>query len=642
MDSSLTSTTTDSFNRLWLLFLIPIVLAAVAILVLVWWVLRRRRRQRARRSALRNVTLLVHDEEKAREREEKRLSRRDSVRSVLGRRNTLEDKRQRRYDKRISRAIDEERRAAQEEESHAALLSQEEGSVSQQQPSAASPAPADKSRTITFAETTTAAAAIAAPISRKASVKHRDREVAQRVWRIPGEEMEQDGNRHLARDLAAASAALQEHEAKAAAAEQAYTTDQDSQSSHQRPSQRRRRAAELSMIRESGLSEAAASNRASRDRFGGSNQASNPPQAADEVSPATLISARDLHDDPKSMDQDAPGTSPTEFATADEASSQLVGPRNTGTAAQDDPFSSPVSPEAHEQAGGDPFVSPTASVHGEQQRIAGPASATQRPIAAVLPDIITTSATADSLATAPREPSGLAGEASSPSRKRPASPILSRKLSEVIRLGKPSPTKGRSGSPATAKNAPHLTSPVASQGQSAVGPRRSSSSASTASQRARGGKSKWTGSSTATDQPEQDFHALKRTASSPRQARSFFRIKGSVEAPIQQSQPLNAALENWAYTSRAAEWKTSSVPEIIPSHGGPPTISPRSSSAEPRAARLDSRLAVGSRGEDSTTNPSSTSLAGPGEGTRAQDKDGVVQRKPSIGVAGSRFKETFE
>ncbi len=56
-----------SFDTRWLLFLIPLLLLFFLLLVLAWRLSLRRRRRKAQRSSLRNVTLVIADEERAEE-----------------------------------------------------------------------------------------------------------------------------------------------------------------------------------------------------------------------------------------------------------------------------------------------------------------------------------------------------------------------------------------------------------------------------------------------------------------------------------------------------------------------------------------------------------------------------------------------
>lgn len=686
------STGNDSPNYLWLLFLIPIVLLALGLGLAVWYVKRRRRRRKARQSTLRNVTLVIEDEEKARAKEEKRLTRSDSVTSkVLRRGSTLRQKREQRYSKHIARAV------AQENKVFGDTASSPDRRYHEQLPSDSSgqaTSPGSSPRT-------------SIP-TRKASIKHRNREIAERVWRIPGSEMEQPplSPTALTRDLEAAGALVSDRPARDDHADE-YDSGQDfsdkehydveaaprSSSGHVRPGVKRNKDDPniLSVIGESGTSQdadgilsevkpAPALKPAADPSNAGITGDSSTPSAematasAGAGAGAGIASAGFLDRNMSQRSQYTTATSRSRYTTAEETDTQSMQTAETagtamptaampGTSTQheDEPVdqSTPrvgaTSILRRDSDQTDPFRSPdtagTSSTStnpfsdGKKNTVgfAEPESMSAAAVPAV-PAIVTTQTSpvlaGDKELATNQFPTTRASAEGSGSATGTS---FGRKLSDVVRLKTPTPHSRRSPSPSSVKR-----------------------SVSTSSKSSR--------TKSSTGQPSQDL-SLRKTPSSPKAGR-FFRRGGAAETSSNARSPAKQPAltgESWAYTSRASEWKRSSVPNVSETSSptaeqgltvpNPPFLAQTKRRSQ-SSTSMDKGLAKKSR--SGTSSPSSDPPHVPGEriwlapeaslhhhasnattadealGSSAQAGASGMQRKPSIGAHGSRFTETFE
>ncbi|CAO1637088.1 unnamed protein product [Sympodiomycopsis kandeliae] len=741
----------SSPTRLWLLFLIPIVILAFLLGIAVWYINRRKRRAKARRSTLRNVTLIIQEEEKERDREEKRLARGDSVASkVLRRDSTLKEKRQQRYSKRIARAVAQERKQATSSFSDTSNLTQPH-------PSNSSAAAADQDNSMSRSPP---------PPSRKASIKHRDREIAQRVWRVPGSAMGDRplNPRNLTRDLEAAGALRSQPDDDSGADQSDKDTSDVEGSSigHIRPTVIRRRdePAMLSIIGESGVSNDRSASQASEIVPGDpSTEVEN-----DKSKSTTTITPIAASKSASASDQGV-GTSSAAAAAGAGAGGILLG-RNMSqrsgltvatsqsryTTAEDTDAQSMQTAET-----GGTIMPAQTSEQQQQQQIAepeqemrqqtpssgavdsstlsgtplpGPAessssSGTPRAAPAVLPprrdsDLTDPFRSPDTAGTAstgtnPFSDSRGATLSSPPTASEPLPPVpqiiktedtppldkaepvagdndkpvgstdrplkgsastvggaatgtssgvsLVRKLSDVVRLKTPTPRRHRSPSPG------------ASTGSTAGGTRRSMSNSSKSSRGAVAAGS--------TSAQGQDL-TLRKTPSSPR-AR-FFR-RGTAADPLPSPSPSTSSPlaqrplppfalkpgDNWTYTSRASEWKRSSVPNVNSTDDPSGLEAPNPPFLGKIRHRSQSSSSLGRPGKPESRSGSSSASSGPpivpGEriwigpervskdvdrqaATEGEGEEGAgalnvpgatgVQRKPSVGASGSRFKETFD
>ncbi|CAO1617153.1 unnamed protein product [Jaminaea pallidilutea] len=707
----------NSFNHLWLLFLIPIVLIMLALIALTWFVVRRRRRGRQRRSTLRNVTLVVAEEEEKREREERRLTRGSSIASKMGRTGSLHEAREKRFSARVAHAVEGEKKEMLQSGMHPDSSDEKQGE-------AASPQSPTGQKHPTF-------------VSRRASIKHRDREVAERVWKTSAGQ-NKGSHAELAASLATAAAlgeanegasdrkgkkrsstrrqrsrrsALGRHskpepdleagKSGVTASEEEQDIDDERESgtdgegnsvgqsdtrpSHIRASRARGDAQPLSIIGESGTSEAdqsASASRPTRETDGVAGHSTprgqsaqidaEPGHDADSKvdAPATAAisastigatassvperrSSRSIT--PSQQSQTASASRPSNLSSLptggtlssmdDDASMQTApsgrlsmssneleastptkgrATPSAGTLmqsdsqpAETDPFSSPISPSGtddgtmvHSSSRENPFASPTQSSAGHEASKTSPTDSI-RMVLTTPPSAARANQT-DRAASAP-----MSRDDSSKSTSSPGASGLARKISQVVRLKTPVPPsrKDRSRSP----------TPLSGSGL-----RRHAS----------------TSSSRAGD------------ASTPPRP-------GAQPARSSQSPP--AAGQSWAYTSHADEWKrnvvrsssSSSVPTLKTVNGiagtasAAPTLPPvssRPSSAKDSLAGTSDAHELSRRKSLSSGVPSRRWIdpapvvpgSVPKDSTLAGRQQQALQRKGSIGVAGSRFKETFD
>lgn len=641
--AALVDAETDSFNALWLLLIIPFVLLAALLVGLVWHLHRRRKRRRARQSTLRNVTLVIQEEERAREREEKRLSRANSAITMVRRNSNIHETRERRYSDRVARAVAREQRAERRERKK-------------------------RSSDATSAKEMGRTPKAASELSRKASAKQRDREVAQRVWRIPGSEMGDSVYRptpqQLQHDLEAAEFAGFSSGGEASDAEQSIQPGDAPRSprssGHQRPAHRRENTNELSVIGESSHSEARPSTDVIRDAGGPYGAQGDQPQASTSQSKeelqttdalvaapplAALAPARTGSTSRKILRNNSQrsayttATSNTHYTTAtaeitdtDAQSMQTAETSGTvtarpvaaaaavaddadvtaGTARQQplrqdsNPFASPTGASSESGYGSNPFASPTRS---SEDGLASPSK-----VSPLAPAVLTT----------PPSASGH-GESSSG-----ADASVVRKLTQVIRLKTPSPRRDRSLSPGSSKIA------------------RSNSTASSK-------------------------HRFRRQVGDGPRPGAGVDKQASASSTSLHRQGLSPAGESWAYTSKASEWKRSSVPDV----GGPQAGQAHLPAAPAAAGASNASLAdAGGDGanvslpqgiankrrwdpradlsrDPAMATPTRPAPRGLTDASAVDDASGAstpagapprsnMERRPSIGVAGSRFKESFE
>lgn len=674
----------ESWNRLWLLFLIPVVLLAGIIIAAIWVFNRKRRQSQARESALRNVTLVIRDEERAREREERRLSRANSAMSRLGRHSSVKDAREQRYSRRISQAV------AREEKTRVA----EEGENDDMEEDAPI-----LSRTLSDAARD--------PLKRKASVKHRDREVAERVWRIAGEDMGEspmpttsaahpkqldkawDG---INRPIASASSSRNPSIKRTPSATKGKGRVREpgspvqrtaSSSSRNHHGHARHDSEALSVIGESSFSEGRPSGMISRGVSvdGLAALAPIPSVPRSEVVPTAEVAEEGEANSMSSEgpDQDAP-ISPSEATWLSRSNSKMsssgsgyvsanshlnstapggTSPRPepkqhsrmvgdvhqvvTPAQALPDPSSSTSSPpqareadvgvptasRAIERASGggsatstqssqDPFKSPiTASKEAHADPFANPARGPQGSPTQVDANVAagTNAATDTAVSAAPAlnvvMPSPEDEDPPGTSRAPLAVPVpattaggRTRTWSDVIRLKTPTPGSGRR--PRTASPSGPNAGPVNRSGSGS----KASRTSSTRSAR----RNKYPHFLHGTHNL-QKTHSLSGATLAPgtradpmggadlRRAASTGATRGPTEAPLSPG--------SWAYTSRAAEWR----------------------------AALDATSATA---RDNASAVPTISVTGAGDLIMPQDSGRPLERKPSIGVAGSRFRETFE
>ncbi|CAO1631738.1 unnamed protein product [Parajaminaea phylloscopi] len=683
------ATSGSSFNSLWLLFLIPIILLMLCLIAATWLIKRRRRSQRQRRSTLRNVTLVIREEEEKRDKEEKRLTRGSSIASKLGRNPSLKEERQRRYSERIARAVarEEKELGSSRGHHHPTSDSSVDGSGRESGPASSPPS---------------------SPIIRRASVKQRDREVAQRVWKVPSEGIEpallaqlpkartrkssrgrsqslrREGSRPgSVRGPTSTSAAAMDRDIEAEADTEAAFTHEAGQARHESrlpadsddsesggeevitngqhwASRRREDSNQLSVIGETGLSEGAPSADVSRDI-----SVSGDPEVASSIPAQASTSEGDFYTPagasgelvasaapgeegaapalasytgalaisgvslpgrrgstqrtPSQRSRYTTATSASHYTTAtaaesttdDDAASLRTAQtgqtvtaiplpaeehNDDGTAERgltrqpsrrdSDPFTSPISPSS---SGGNPFASPTQSSAGGHSALASVPT-----IVATSPSVRTTG-----LLPATAEPSSKAAEGGLAERQHEASRAESssggivRKLSHVVRLRSPvPPSRARGTSPSPSQRSVSIT---------------------------------------------------------------------SVAGPSRKRSPSPALTgESWAYTSRAHEWKmkregsSSSVPTLkglsdqtaAEGQSIPPVPAMPAEAASGRHSESIARgtQAVGLGGRqwlEPTSGYASPSTSGSHSNAPNTGGGANVQRKNSIGIAGSKFKETF-
>lgn len=685
---------TSSFNSLWLLLLIPIILLMLCLIAATWLLKRRRRIRRQRRSTLRNVTLVMREEEEKREKEEKRLTRGSSLASKLGRESSLtyvQEERQRRYSKRIARAKAREEKELGRKKGHRHLPS--ESSVGE---SAIGSGNTSERRRHSIASPP------ASPLARKVSVKQRDREVAQRVWQLPDETLEpaalvqvpsnkskransrRQPSRFVCRqlriDAQSTSGVADNHniasrdveaEAEAVLASNPVAQSYRETSSFEHHSdgsdmseeevitsaprwagRRREISNQLSVIGESGLSEGGPSADASRDiSVSNSVEATSPiidasasqapqmpettgppsiaPSASSEAGAAPALSAysatlalsggsiparrSSTQWTPSQRSRHTTTTSASQYTTAsvaetttddDAASLQTAQTGHTVTAfAQPfrqgeeyqfptpalvrqtsrpdlDPFTSPISPS---NSGGNPFASLTQSSAG------GHTATTSLPIiVATSPSVVETSLPTETIMSTvitTADPSQV--EASS-------SGGFGRKLSQVVRLRSSIASRSRGASPTPSNRSASISSVAG------LSLKRSPSPALTGESWAyKSHASEWKARREESSSSLSTSKALHGSSVEGRVVPAALLLPSNVAGPVRHNEALRRTP---SASSVGRQWLepqiTASVPVGSPASG---------------------------QNADNTTTPAP-----------------LLQRKNSIGVAGSRFKETFD
>lgn len=679
-NTSSPSNQNNGWNHLWLLLLIPIILLMILLILATWYVVRRRRKARQRRSMLRNVTLVVREEEEKRDKEEKRLTRGNSIASKLGRSRSLKEAREKRFEEKVARAVAKEQKEAR-------------GGGHQQLPSedsteaAVSTVPAKGNSKDDHHEAALAGGAAlagtAVALKRSGSAKHRDREVAERVWKVSSDDEGSSrsaaaekpkkrkslSGRSARREAVAAvlpRANEPERDVEAEAASGVPASDSEDLSGnesdksgsigHVRPQRKREDSHPLSIIGESGLSEGGPSRDLSRTDLLASPERprTGDSAAAAAATAAAPIAAESLPSSPKPVyaagaaaagsngvlaptrrtsivrtpsqrSRYTTATSASHYTTAESAAADdtaslrtartggtvtavpldapTAGAAPSSSAGHDvDPFRSPTSPVSsshatHEGAASNPFASPTESSAGHSG-FAAPA------VAAVA------AGTASATAAEPK--------AQAPAAAAPAAPAiaphdaahtgLASRISQVIRLKQPTPPTKKSGD----------LHRVPSSSSSSK-PKRSASFSSKKKQ-------------------QRHAAAAAKSAASP-------------------TSPTSPAAESWAYTPRAAEWRNSMSREEatrVSSSSSVPTLRSPSNTATGTGEDVPPVPALpGSKSSEAVAPPADQASASRGLDGRPwidtprtpltpQAQQPPLKRQNSIGVAGSRFKETFD
>ncbi|PWN22019.1 hypothetical protein BCV69DRAFT_276720 [Microstroma glucosiphilum] len=283
----------------------------------------------------------------------------------------------------------------------------------------------------------------------------------------------------------------------------------------------------------------------------------------------------------------------------------------TSTQSSQDPFKSPIS--ASTEGNADPFASsargPQApSVPQVNPDVAAGANATTNPAVSAAPalNVVMPSPEGEdpagtSTAAAPLPPAPVAAETTAG---------RTRTWSNVIRLKTPTPGSGRR---------PRTASPSGPSGGALVNRSASGSKTSRNSSTKSARRSKYPHFLQGTHdlQKTKSLSGAKAVPGSGAAGADLRRAAstGATRGPEAQLSP-----QSWAYTSRAAEWRTAL-------------------DASAAASRDTAGTFTGS--ENAGAVPT-VSVTGVGDLIMPQGPESTLERKPSIGVAGSRFKETFE
>lgn len=644
----------------------------LALIATTWIVKRRRRKRKQRLSALRNVTLVVRDEEEKREKEERRLTRGNSVRSKLGRNSSLKEQRERTYSKRVARALASEKKELHRE--HHKLPS--ESSASEK---------ADWQGNSTSSPPQT-------PLGRHASVKQRDREVAERVWKVPDTEDQPttlsrqsrsarsrrgSGGRQRTKStkgpesLAAVAAVPlttaavasarrgtldRDIEAEAASsgdlsdkAPEDLVDESESEASEEEvitngqhwASRRREDSHQLSVIGETGLSEGMPSADVSRDAS--VSEEKDVPQAESSKPSESATVAAPL----------------AEYFSANAQSQITIPGRRSSvrrTPSQRSRYTTATSASNYTTATGAESTTDDDLASLRTARTGGTVTA----VPSERPNDVSQATPRTTMAQAgPKAPAAALVRQDS---RRDSDPFRS-PVSASSSHGNPfgSPTQSSSGGHSTFASVPVLVVPPSGSSETQTVKLPTESMPPT--EEAKSGLARKWSNVVRLRSPVPPTTARSRGASPTPSNRSA--SISSVTAGGRRTSPSPALTgESWAYSSRATEWKqkrqtsSSSVPTLkgmsdsATQHEGSvppvPAIAIDSTrSSAPAAEHLKAAPATSSEGRQwlepekldtgkPTTTPGADATPRPATGASA------MQRKGSIGVAGSRFKESFE